>query len=190
MLDAIKGKLAALRAAPAPVNELLETVDDLREQVATLQQEREATLAAPRPVEEVSSLLDDRLSALAADALDALHVPSLLTPGADVTVKLSATGDARTEVGNLLGLLVLLHRPALKKVMTAQIEQAASLSPVPPLSEGQRAARLSELDGQILAAEMAEEACIRRLEAVGIAVQRRSDLNPLVALAADDALPS
>lgn len=182
MLDAIKGKLTAMRAAPVPVNELLETVDDLREQVARLQAEKAAVAAAPRPPEEIIGLLDDRMAALAADALDALHLPGMLYPNSDVTLNVSNSNA-------LLGLLILTNRAALRKLLTSQIEAAASAAPVSPLTEGDRAARLSELDRATLDAELAEESAIRRLEAVGIAVQRRGDANPLAALADDSALP-
>jgi hypothetical protein len=75
MLDALKAKLTALRAAPVPVDQLLEDIDSVREQIAVLTEERAAIIAAPRPPEEVIGLLEDHLNELAADALDGFPRP-------------------------------------------------------------------------------------------------------------------
>jgi hypothetical protein len=194
MLGSIKSKLAALRAAPVPVNSLLEQVDDMREQVATLRAERDRTARAPRPASEILTALDDWLDSAATSAVDSLQLGSLLRRDRTVGLSLPYRIDPETRVVDgtgtsqtLFGLLIAVNRQAFRSIIEGQLSDLARGTP--GISDDEIHARLAELDAELLAAELSEEAAIRALEMSGISVQRRPDADPRATLAADAALP-
>jgi hypothetical protein len=194
MLHTLKSKLAALRAAPVPVNDLLATVDDVREQIAILRVERDRVARAPRPASEIMTALDDHLDQIATDAVDGLRLGSLLRRDQPVALALPYRLDPETRaidstgaVKSLLGLMVAANRQSFREIVQGQIEDLTRDRP--GMSDAELHARLAEIDAELLAAELSEESSIRALEASGINVQRRGDADPRAALAADSALP-
>ncbi|SDE93884.1 hypothetical protein PUH89_09600 [Rhodobacter capsulatus] len=163
---------------PMSVNDLLGTVDAMRDQIAALREDRTQVENAPRPLAEVMGDLDDHLDFLSTASVDALGLHGLRARGVPVELKASAPIT--------LGLLVAVAREPLRRILEEQLGDLEAARP--GMAEADRQARLAELDGQILRAEMAEEGAIRGLEGLGVSIQRRADLNPLVALAADQAL--
>jgi len=189
-------KLARMRAAPRPINDLLEAVDDCREQIAGLRSERARVAAAPRPASEILADIDEALDGLATAAIDRLQLHRLIgrKAPAEIRVPLAPGRDlaeqyVNTEVAarTLFGLIIAAAREPLRAVLAGQIEDR--LDGRECLTDTEIEARVSEIDRLILAAELSEEAATRTLEAAGIEVQRRGDADPLVVLAADDALP-
>lgn len=195
MLNAVKNKLAALRAAPSPVNELLERADDCREQAASLKVERDRVARAPRPTSEILDLLDDHLDQLATAGVDALRLGRLTRRDQPVMLELphhidktTAHVDASPATRVLLGIIIATSRPALREVLVGQINDLTRGQP--GLTDHELAARLAVIDAEIMSAELAEEFAVRQLEQAGVSVLRRADASPLAVLAHDSALPT
>lgn len=172
--------------APTSINDLLGQIDGHRDQIAALRQDRAKVEGAPRPLGDVMTDLDQHLDALATDAVDALAIYKLRDRRGLSGLKLSESGHAEVAVKTLFGLLVAVAREPLRQIIVGQLEDLESARP--GMAEADRTARLIEIDAQILAAELNEEASIRQLEVMGVMIQRRADLSPLAALAADAAL--
>lgn len=168
------------------VNALLGEVDEQRDRLGALRQDRAQIEAAPRPLANVLDDLDQHLDQIATSALDGLSLHQLRDRRGMSGLKLSQSGHASVETANLLGLLVAVAREPLRQIIAGQLQDLDQARP--GMAEADRTARLAEIDKEILTAEMAEESALRRLEAQGVSIARRSDLSPLVALAADAAL--
>lgn len=173
-------------AAPSSVNELLSQVDDHRERLSALRQDRAAVDSAPRVLDDVLLDLDAHLDTLATSAIDGLAIYGLRDRRGMSGLKLSQSGHASVETATLLGLLVAVAREPLRQIIVGQLEDLDATRP--GMVDADRTARLAEIDKEILAAELAEEAALRALERLGVSIARRSDLSPVVALAADAAL--
>lgn len=171
---------------PISVNDLLGTVDAMRDQIAALRDERAQVENAPRPLDETLGLLDAHLDALATSAVDNLSLHHLRDRRGTFGLKLSQSGISDFAIQTLFGLFVATSRDALRSVIVGQLEDLAQARP--GMSDQDRQERLAEIDRAILKAELAEEAAIRALERQGVSIARRADLSPLIALAADDAL--
>ncbi|WP_110804008.1 hypothetical protein [Rhodobacter viridis] len=172
---------------PASVNDLLSSIDTFRDQIGALRADRTQIEAAPRPLADVLDDLDDHLDHLATEAIDGLSLHHLRDRRGTFGLKLSQSGHAEIAVANLLGLVVATNRAAVRDLIANQLSDLEQSRP--GLSDEDRLARLAELDGEILRTEMAEEAALRALERLGVQIGRRADLSPVVALAADQALP-
>lgn len=189
------GRSKARSDAKIDISNLLTKVDESREQIAVLRSERETVARAPRPLAETLTLLDAHLDVIATQAVDGFHLGGLLRRDQSVALRLPFRFDAETRsvdttgaVNAMLGLLVATCRPALRQIIEGQLSDL--LQDRPALTDQEQAARLSELDRQILTTELHEERCIRQLEAAGLPVLRRPDAAPLALLAADTALPA
>jgi hypothetical protein len=165
---------------------LLTAIDAHRDQIASLRADRAQIEAAPRVLADVMTDLDAHLDAIATEAVDALSLHQLRDRRGMSGLKLSESGRADVAVQTLFGLFVATNRAAIRDLIVGQLEDLESARP--GMTDADRVARLAELDAEILRAELAEESAIRRLEAQGVSIARRSDLSPLVALAADAAL--
>ena len=73
--------------------------------------------------------------------------------------------------------LFVTLRPTIRAVRLEAIQRELS-SRLPGLPRKERAARLTEIDQQLLALEMSEEAMIEEAEAAGIRIARRVDADP------------
>lgn len=195
MLGSIKNRLASMRAAPTPINDLLASVDDMREQIASLRAEREKVSRAPRPASETLAALDQHLDDLATSAVDRLSLNRLTNRTNPVSLSLpfhvdreTTATDASAACTVLLGLLIATSRPAIRQIIEGQLQDLTKGRP--GLTDDELHARLAELDREILNAELAEESAIRALEGAGVAVLRRPDADVRAVLAADAALPA
>ena len=168
------------------VNALLSEVDAMRDQISALRQDRTQIEAAPRPLSETLDMLDDHLDHLATEAVDALSLHHLRDRRGTFGLRLSQSGSPEFAVANLLGLVIATNRAAVRELIVGQLSDLDAARP--GMNEGDRAARLAEIDKEILTAEMAEESALRRLEAQGVSIARRADASPLAVLAADRAL--
>jgi hypothetical protein len=188
-------RLAVRRSAQIDVNSTLEDVDNLRAQIDSLREERAAVEVAPRPQVEILASLDGWLDAAATEATDRLRLGRLLDRTQPVALTLptfvdraAATINAAPAVETLFGLLIATNRKAIRSLLSDQLSDL--MADRPGLTDGERADRLAELDGALLATEFAEERAVRALEAAGVEVLRRSDASPLAVLADDAALPT
>jgi len=77
--------------------------------------------------------------------------------------------------------LFVTLRPMIRAVRLEAIQREIS-GRLPGLPQDERAARLKEINQQLLALEMSEEAMIEEAEAAGIRIARRVDANPRVVL--------
>lgn len=168
------------------VNALLSEVDEQRDRLGTLRAERAQIEAAPRPLSETLDALDDHLDHLATEAVDALSLHHLRDRRGTFGLRLSQSGHAEVAVANLLGLVIATNRAAVRDLIANQLSDLEQNRP--GLSDADRLARLAEIEAAILKAELDEECAIRQLERLGVQIGRRADLNPLAALASDDAL--
>jgi hypothetical protein len=191
----LKSKLAAMRAAPTPINSLLEAIDDHREVIASLRAEREKVSRAPRPAAEILDALDAHLDKLATDAVDGLNLNSMTNRANPLALRLPfrtdrerATIDSSAACSVLLGLIIATSRPAIRSIIQGQLQDLTRGKE--GMSDEALTARLAEIDREILSAELAEESAIRSLEVAGVTVLRRPDLDPRAALADDSALLS
>lgn len=174
-------------AAPSSVNELLSQVDDHRERLGALRADRAAVEAAPRPLADVLTDLDAHLDTLATSAIDGLSLHQLRERRGTFGLRLSQSGLPDVGLQTLLGVVIAVARGPIRELIVGQLSDLDAARP--GLSDADRTAKLTEIDKAVLQAELAEESAIRALAAMGVTIDRRSDLNPLVALAADQALP-
>jgi len=184
MLKTLKSKHAA--ATQSSISDLLDDVDECRDQIGALRKERAAVENAPRPLAETIDMLDQHLDRIATNAVDALSLHHLRDRNTAFALRLSQSGQPGVEVTNLLGLLVAVAREPLREIVAAQLGDLDLACP--GLSDQDRAQKLAALDAAILRAELAEEHALRALERHGVAVARRADAHPLAVLAADAAL--
>jgi hypothetical protein len=160
-----------------------------------LKSERDSVIRAPRPAAEIMTALDTWMDQAATGAVDGLRLGALLRRDHPVELTLPFRLDAETRAVDgaaatkaVLGLLIATSRPAIRHVIQGQIEDLTKARP--GMSDAELAARLAELDREIVDAELAEESAIRSLEVAGVTVLRRPDADPRAVLAADGALPA
>ena len=128
---------------PTSVNELLGTVDAMRDQIASLRTERAAIENAPRPLVDVTNELDEHLDFLATASVDALGLNSIRARGAAVELKASAP--------IAIGLLVAIAREPLRRILEDQLSDLEQARP--GMTDQDRQARLDEIDKALLQAE-------------------------------------
>lgn len=167
----------------------LGTVDELRDRLAALREERDQVLAAPVPEAEALRDLDRWLDHVEASA--GLPVRGFMHGGEwpNLAVVLrpgQKTVDASPAIDQLFALMVATNRPAIRALMAAAI--ADEYEGQAPLDADARASRLREIDGDLDRLEKVEEVLIRQAEALGLPILRRGDARPEVVLAADEAL--
>lgn len=189
------GRSKAHPAAKIDISSLLIKVDESREQIATLRAERQTVLHAPRPLAEILAALDDWLDDAATNSVDRLRLGQLTRRDMPAGIQLpfsvdrqTAAIDASAACNVLLGLVIAVARPTLRQIIEGQL--ADMVAARPGLTDAEQAARLAELDRQILTTELTEEHCIRALEAAGVPILRRPDAAPMALLATDGALPA
>lgn len=90
------------------------------------------------------------------------------------------TANGMSDVPDGFALLVWLNRDELKKRALEALR--AAHDPKNALSDEDRAARLAELDAELLAQERIEEAAVEACEAAGIRVYRRPNADPRAVL--------
>ena len=96
-------------------------------------------------------------------------------------------GTRRGFEGQIVDVLALYMGDVLAKNM--KIEVAKLYQTTNGLDDAARAARLAEIDRELLATELEEEAAIRSAERIGLKIPRRADADPRAVLAHDEVLP-
>jgi hypothetical protein len=144
-------------------------LDTIRNRIAELKVEAKAIEAAPLPLEEAVADLDAWMDHLAGHRQ--MNVGMHLSPhGRSVWPKLDVEE------------LFVTLRPTIRAVRLDAIQRELA-GRLPGLPQEERAARLAEIDRQLLALEISEEAMIEEAEAAGIRIARRVDADPRAVLA-------
>lgn len=164
------------RAATAG-DELREALNAAREPVISLKAKRTAVLEMSPTTEVVTRRIEAFADRVAWCRQDLVPLPERFLEGA------SFGPPEDFDAGQVL---MYYLRPLLVDAMLEAVTAAAEKRP--SISEAERRKRLTELDAEILNAEMHEEVVNRAAEAAGFSVARRRDANPAVVLAPDEVL--
>jgi hypothetical protein len=143
-------------------------LDTIRDRIAELKVEAQAIESAPLSLDEAVADLELWLDHMA----DHRQM--------NVGMHLSPYGRAIWPKLDVEELFVTL-RPMIRAVRLEAIQREIS-GRLPGLPQEERAARLKEIDQQLLALEMSEEAMIEEAEAAGIRIARRVDADPRAVL--------
>jgi hypothetical protein len=135
-------------------------LNDIRRQIASLDQERAALQAATLPADEIRAAVRSYLDDFSEDPLYSLQ--QLAQPAGLTTI----------EQPDATRLLLGLFRPELDKRL---VKYLIDTNPAAGLPAAERSARIAELQAQRRELEVAEELEILRLEDRGELVERRSD---------------
>ncbi|MBY5619965.1 hypothetical protein [Rhizobium leguminosarum] len=178
---------AASKQAAAARGELQVAVEEIRNELSRLRQERGAVDGAPITREETAQAIKRHLDELQAEAMARLspggfrRVPSRGEFAASADDAFRVRTSPVTSMVELVGGLCLLGLRSQIEANMLDLEMAAI--PGDGLSDSERAAKLRKIDADIDVAERAEEFLIRNAEDAGIAVHRRHDARPEIYLA-------
>jgi hypothetical protein len=152
----------------------LTQVSESRAKIAALQQEHEQVRTAPRPLVEAVARIDRGLDLEAAR----LRAPlgALVSPDAPLPMRMQLD-----DVGDVSPLIASLFRQQVRELLVAAVTRHYKEHP-PGLPALERAAKLRELDAEILRLEHEEEATIREAEGAGLELDRRADASPAAVL--------
>jgi len=171
----------------------LDALDALREAIAERRQELAVLQRAPLPVSEALRRFDAWADQAATAAVDGLDLGRLLDPQAQGDLRLplgprsgDTLPDTRPAVEALFGLIALACRDQLRQTIAGQLGDLVHDRET--LTDGERRARIAEVEAQIKQAEALEERAVRELEGAGVAVARRADADPAIVLLADTTL--
>ncbi|MFS2175637.1 hypothetical protein ACCC98_06750 [Rhizobium pisi] len=178
---------AASKQASAARGDLQMAVEEIRNEISRLRQERGAVEEAPITREETAQAIKRHLDQLQAEALERLspggfrRVPSRGEFAASVDDAFRVRTSPVTSALELAGGLCLFGLRSEIEANMLALEMAAV--PGDGLPDSERAAKLRKIDADIDVAERAEEFLIRNAEDAGIAVHRRRDARPEIYLA-------
>lgn len=201
--DFLKLRQIDLRGVPPTVAQRTSdgpgpTVDDvaaLRSRVAELKAERKRVLTAPWSRREafakIGATLDRYESAAGVSAAPFLSRTAEFRLVPDVSLGVDGINivELRDVVRRLEGQVVRFARPQLEAALEEGADAEAAKRGGWGLSEADRQARLSAIDDEIFAVECAEAAALEDLEARGIRIERRSDIDVYALLLRTDAMP-
>jgi hypothetical protein len=143
-------------------------LDTIRNRIAELKVEARAIADAPVPLEEAVADLDACLDYMAGHRQ--FNVGMHTHPSDRIAWP-------KLDVEELFVTL----RPLIREARLDAIQRELSTR-LPGLPKNERAARLQEIDRQLLTLEMTEEAMIEEAEAAGITIARRVDADPRAVL--------
>ncbi len=176
-------KLTARRkAATTGASDARGALSELRAMGQRLRGERAAIEAAPVPLSEAQDAAAVAVLGQAERVLDDLDLASLIKPADGRQPSLILTDAQRTS------LAVAANAETVAALVCAELERRYRELRLDGISDDARAAALTRIDADLLAAEMAEEATVRALEADGLAPLRRGDADPRALLACDTEL--
>ena len=189
------GPLTRLTAGRAAIADAFAELERLREATAAVKARIAELERAPRPVSEALDAFDAWADAAATSAIDAVRVDLLVDPssqaaGLRLPVVLAAgqvVPNAEAAVSALLGLLALVGRAELRRVIEGQLMDLTDGRQT--LGAAERQKKIERAQADLLTAELAEESAIRQMEAIGLDVLRRPDADPRALLASDASLP-
>lgn len=187
-ISSIKGLLSRQQAAS---RDAFAAIAEVRERRLALLAEREHVAAAPMPPDDatpaVEAWLDEVAAGFDVSFRSMLHPDWRSSPGLSFPRNHGGSGvDAAPAVRQLLGLLVMTNRDAVRDIIERSLADAVEGREA--ISNADRARRLGALDAEITAIERAEEALVREAEAAGLPVLRREDARPEIVLSSDVAL--
>lgn len=188
------GLLTRLTAGRAAIADAHAELERLRDAVVAAKAQVTAIERAPRPVSEALDAFDAWADAAATSAIDAARVDLLVDPssqaaGLRLPVVLAAgqvVPNVEAAANVLLGLLALVGRTELRRVIEGQLTDLTDGRQT--LGAAERQKKIERAQADLLAAELADEAAVRAMEAIGLDVARRPDADPRALLAADSAL--
>jgi len=166
-------------------------IAEIRERRLALVAEREHVAAAPMPPADaapaIEAWLDETAAAFDVSFRSMLHPDWKASPGLSFPRQHGGVGlDAAPAVRQLLGLVVLTNRDAVRDMVARSLEDAAEGKET--ISNADRARRLAAIDAEVTAVERVEETLIREAETAGLPVLRREDARPEVVLLSHAAL--
>ena len=164
------GKLKSTRG------EATKAVDELRSLRTRLLDQRDDVEGRPRPQSEAQDAVASAILSRAEKALD-LYIAPLMRPG-----RHGPRLDRTTE--QIAALALAASAEGVADMIRARLAQAYQGQREPMAADEQRTA-LDRLDGEILSAELPEEAVVRELEQAGFEILRRPDADPKALLAHD-----
>lgn len=174
---------AASKQAAAARSDLQIAVEEIRNELSRLRQERGAVEGAPITRAETAQAIKLHLDHLQAEAMARLSPGGFRRGGsaasADDAFRVRAS--QYTSAAELVGGLCLFGLRSQIESNMLDLEMTAV--PGDGLSDSERAAKIRKIDADIDAAERAEEFLIRNAEDAGISVYRRRDARPEIYLA-------
>jgi hypothetical protein len=176
-------KLTARRKSAAKASQdARRALDELRALIARLRDERAEIERRPVPVEEAQAAAAEGVQAAAARIVADLNLSSLMRPADGRAPSLTLNAEARS------ALAFASAAPEIAQMIGARLAEDYRANNLTGIADDDRAAQLARIDADALAAEMAEEAVIRSMEAEGLPILRRPDAAPRALLAADTEL--
>ena len=170
----MKTKVAGIQKAMATA---VAGVEEIRQAIADLRNERQKIASAPVPASEATALLRQMLDRWEAGGRNRyiglepiIHAATSGQPP-QIEIHQSAT------MGHILGLLVPLLRAPLEAALTAAVEQHCQAVP-PGLPAAERVARLREIDAELGKLEAAEEEAIAAAEDGGLQIPQKARREP------------
>jgi hypothetical protein len=178
----VKATAKKLGAATSALAAAKADVQDLRDRIGRLREEREHVRTLPADAAAVARRVDEAIALAreydpaAPSGLSAPEGTSSASPHA-----LISTFNNRAD-GNIFAALAAVVPGELKAALLANVTSGG-------IAEEERARRLAEIDEDEILASMAEEVATREIEdAVGTHVPRRADARAAVLLAPDSEL--
>lgn len=187
-ISSIKGLLSRQQAAS---RDAFAAIAEVRERRLALLAEREHVESAPMPPDDATPAVEAWLDAVAADfdvSFQALvHPEWRSSPSLSFPRQHGGAGlDAAPAVRQLLGLVVMVNREAVRDIIERSLADAVEGREA--ISNADRARRLGSIDAEVNAIERIEEQLIREAELANLPVLRREDARPEIVLLTDAAL--
>jgi len=166
-------------------------IEEIRSRRLALVAEREHIESAPMPPDDAAPAIEAWLDEVAAgfdvSFRSMLHPDWRSSPGLSFPRNHGGSGvDAAPAVRQLLGLLIMTNRDAVRDIVKRSLEDAVEGRET--VTNADRARRLGALDAEITAVEKVEEILVREAEQAGLPVLRREDARPEIILLSDVAL--
>lgn len=158
---------------------ILQSLTQLRGEIVQLKTHRDQLQRSTQSRDEIRSQLVPHLKA-ESDALRR-SIGHKLLGNVGEPLKLRVSPNGFVDVGPVLALLMGV--PQVAKALTACLEGYVDADAP---TEAQRATELQDVEERLYSLEMAEEAEVCHLEAIGHAVARRGDARPEIVLAVLD----
>lgn len=172
--------------------EMSDSIRGLRNLISTLKDERQRVLAVPVDLERAEARVEEWVDQRISNARRLMfHLPgsgkwSDPPEAIDFTVSPSSWQPKESD---MIITMITFMKDHLVTEMKKQVRNFYDGWQQEVISEDERAAKLSQLDGKLLNAELCEESIIRAAERSGIKITRRGDADPRAVMALDIDLP-
>jgi len=180
-----KSVLDLVSRTRAMQGELEESIRSLREEIASLKEDREHLALRPVAIEEANARADEFANHLKDEAGRNMRFSV-----ADLAAGPKFFSKYKVKPELFSNLALMFVAPQIADFLKARVqEHYASIASGAPITLEERQKAAARLDQRIMDAELAEESIIRVAERGGFPVLRRADANPAAILAADSELP-